>query len=258
MKALILAAGYATRLYPLTQDKPKCFLTVGPGTILDLLVRKLEALKEVTEILIVTNSKFTPQFLDWKKNREYRLPVKIIDDGTLTNETRLGAVGDFSLAIRSEKISSDVLLLASDNLFDQDLAEFAAYGLKRSPAVSVATYDLGNPELAAGKFGVFEVDPGGKVIGMEEKPSIPRTALIGVGVYFFPKASLALVETYLKDPRAKDAPGFFIRWLREKGSDIFAFQFKGLWYDIGDLDALREANFNFNKVIRHRSPQTGV
>ena len=242
MKALILAAGYATRLYPLTTNTPKCLLPVGSVTILDRLLGKLAALKEVTEILIVTNSKFYPQFLNWKINVRCRLPVRIIDDGTRTNGARLGAVGDFRLAIQSEKINSDTLLLASDNLFDQDLGEFVAYGLKQSPAVSVATYDLGDPGLAAGKFGVFEVNPDGKVIGMEEKPAAPQSALIGVGVYFFPAGSLGLIDVYLKDPEAKDAPGFFIRWLRENGTRIFAFQFKGMWYDIGDLKSLEEAN----------------
>lgn len=247
MKALILAAGYATRLYPLTQDRPKCFLSVGKSTILERLVAKLEVLHEVTEILIVTNSKFYPQFLDWKEKINCRLPISILDDGTQTNETRLGAVGDLSLAIRSRNINSDILLLASDNIFEQDLAEFIAFSLKKSPAITTATYDLVDPKLAAGKFGVFEVDPVGKVTGMEEKPSDPLTALIGVGVYFFPKTSLELVETYLKDPKAQDAPGFFIRWLIDKSADIFAFQFKGLWYDIGDLRALNEADSIFSK-----------
>ena len=246
MKALILAAGYATRLYPLTKDKPKCLLPIGRSTILELLVGKLEALPEVSEILIVTNSKFYRQLADWQKRSKARPAVTIIDDGTSSNQTRLGAIGDFGLAIRAKKIREDVLLLASDNLFDQDLAVFVATAQKKLPDVSVGVYDLGDPGLAAGKFGVFETDATGKVTRMEEKPARPRSALIGVGVYFFPTGLLALVDAYLKDPRARDAPGFFVRWLREHGTHIFAFPFKGMWYDIGDLKSLEEADRVFH------------
>lgn len=242
MKALILAAGYATRLYPLTENTPKCLLRIGSETILDRIVRKLEAVPELTDLLVVTNARFYDQLSDWQKKAKSRLAVKVLSDGTHSNETRLGAIGDFDLAIRRENIAADVLMLASDNLFDQDLNEFIAFCLKRPDSVSVAVYDLGDPELAAGKFGVLEVGPDSRVIGMEEKPQKPKTALIGVGVYFFPKESLPLIADYLGRPEAQDAPGHFVRWLHEKGRRIFGFRFKGMWYDIGDLKSLEEAN----------------
>ncbi len=249
MKALILAAGYATRLYPLTEKLPKCLLKVGPETLLDRLIHKLEAIPELTDILIVTNALFYRQLSDWRKELKSRLPVKVIQDGTRSNEERLGAVGDFDLAIREEKIRADVLMLASDNLFDQDLNEFTAFCRQRSDSVSVAVYDLGDPKLAAGKFGVLELGADSKVTGMEEKPKAPKTALIGVGVYFFPKRSLTLVREYLGRPQAQDAPGHFVRWLLQKGQSIFGFRFRGMWYDIGDLNALKEANLIFQKGV---------
>lgn len=249
MKALILAAGYATRLYPLAENTPKCLLKVGPTTILDRLILKLEAVVELTNIVIVTNDRFYPQFLEWQKGFKCRLPIKVVQDGTRSNMTRLGAIGDFDLAIRQEEIRSDVLMLASDNLFDQDLKDFTDFCRWRPDSVSVAVYDLGDPKLAAGKFGVLELGPDSRVIGMEEKPKEPKTALIGVGVYFFPKSSLSLVREYLKQPEAQDAPGYFIRWLHEKGRSIFGFRFRGMWYDIGDLDALKQANSIFNTAV---------
>ena len=258
MKVLILAAGYATRLYPLTEKLPKCLLKVGPDTLLDRLIRKLEAVPELTDILIVTNARFYRQLSDWRKDLKSRLSVKVIQDGTRSNEERLGAIGDFDLAIREENIRTDVLMLASDYLFDQDLNEFTAFCHQRSDSVTVAVYDLGDPKLAAGKFGVLELDADSKVTGMEEKPKEPKTALIGVGVYFFPKCSLPLVREYLRRPEAQDAPGHFVRWLHEKGQSIFGFHFKGMWYDIGDLNALKEANLIFNKAVRPGSPQKGV
>ena len=242
MKALILAAGYATRLYPLTEHKPKCLLKIGTHALLDHLIHKLEAVSEVTEALIVTNARFYEQLSDWQKNFKSRLSVKVIDDGTHSNQTRLGAIGDFDLAIRREKIQTDVLMLASDNLFDQDLNEFTAFCRQRPSHVSVAVYDLGDPKLASGKFGVLELGADFKVIGMEEKPKEPKTALIGVGVYFFPRGALPLVGEYLSRPEAQDAPGHFVRWLHEQGHGIFGFRFRGMWYDIGDLKSLEEAN----------------
>ncbi len=249
MKAIILAAGYATRLYPLTQNKPKCLLEVGGVTLLDHLLKKVEILPGLTDILIVTNAKFYRQFLEWQKTAKLKIPLKILNDGSHSNEDRLGAVGDLGFAIRREKIQDDILMMASDNLFDQDLAEFIGFSRRKPGSVCVSVYELGDPALAAGKFGVLALDPQGRVNGMEEKPERPNSSLIGVGVYFFPSGCLQWVEEYLSRPGAKDAPGYFIRWIYEKGAEIFGFQFKGMWYDVGDLKALEEANLIFNKGV---------
>ncbi len=242
MKAIILAAGYATRLYPLTENKPKCFLEVGGRTLLDHLLKKVENLPGLEDILIVTNARFYPQFLEWQKRARFSAPLKMIHDGSYSNEDRLGAIGDLRFAILKEKIQSDVLMLASDNLFDQDLKAFVEFSHQKPGGVCVSVYDLQDPKLAAGKFGVLTLDPDGRVTGMEEKPQRPKSSLIGVGVYFFPERSLEWVGEYLNHPGAQDAPGHFIRWVYEKGAQIFGFQFKGMWYDIGDLKALEEAN----------------
>ncbi len=242
MKAVVLAAGYATRLYPLTENKPKCLLEVDGRTILDRLCEKLDAVEGLDEIVIVTNAKFYAQLSDWKKKSKAKKPVRVLNDGTTSNDTRLGAVGDLGLAVREVPIQSDILMLASDNLFDQSLDEFVRSARSKKGASTVAVYDLGDPKLAARKFGVLETEPGtGRVTRMEEKPEHPRSSLIGMGVYYFPETAVRMVGEYLAQKDAQDQPGFLVRWLLGR-IPIFAFQFKGLWYDIGDLKALEEAN----------------
>lgn len=240
MKAVILAAGYATRLYPLTLDTPKCLLEIGGRTILDLLCLKLSRLKALEEILIVTNAKFFGRLEAWGKKAGLSCPVRVLNDGTTSNETRLGAIGDLRFAIEKGGVRSDILMLASDNLFEAGFEGFMRFSAEKKDAVCVGLHDIGDPTLAAGKFGVLETARDGRVTGMEEKPERPRSTLIGMGVYYFPAASLGLVREYLDSSSAKDAPGFYIQWLLKKGP-VFGFQFPGMWYDIGDLKSLEEA-----------------
>ena len=242
MKAVILAAGYATRLYPLTLNTPKCLLKVGGKTILDSLYEKLAGLREIDEILIVTNAKFYAQIQDWARSARQGPSSRVLSDGTLSNETRLGAIGDLKFAIDKAGIHSDILMMASDNWFDGGLEGFRDFALSKKDAVCVGIYDIGERGLAAKKFGVVETDDDFKVTGIEEKPEHPKSSTIGMGVYFFPASTYALLDEYLALPGAQDAPGFYIRWLFEKRTTIYSFLFGGVWYDIGDLDALQEAN----------------
>lgn len=246
MKAVILAAGYATRLYPLTENMPKCLLKVGGKTILDSICAKLEAVGVFEEIVVVTNAKFYGQLKAWKGDRRSTVPVTVINDNTRSNDTRLGAIGDLGLAIRQAKIDGDFVMMASDNLFEQDLSDFVSFARAKRNSVCVAVYDIGDPMNASKKFGVLEVAGDGLVTGMEEKPEKPKSSLIGMGVYYFPANSVPLVFEYLAGPGAQDAPGHYVTWLFEKGVKIFSFQFKGVWYDIGDLKALEDANRLFN------------
>ena len=241
MKAVILAAGYATRLYPLTENKPKCLLEVGGVTILDRIVEQLNAVSSLEEVILVTNTRFFKQLVLWKNTACSRVPVSIINDGTTSNDNRLGAVGDLGLAVRQAKIQTDVLLLASDNLFEQTLSHFVDFARSKKESTVIGVYDIGGPELAAKKFGVIETSATGEVIGFEEKPEKPKSSLIGMGVYYFPAKTLPLIQEYLSQKDAQDAPGFYVRWLLGKVK-IFSLPFKGLWYDIGDLKSLEEAN----------------
>ena len=246
MKAIILAAGYATRLYPLTLNKPKCLLMVGKRTILDVLCDQINTLRGLDELIVVTNAKFFDELEDWGKRTKFRVPVYVLNDGTVSNETRLGAIGDLRFAIRQRRLETDILMLASDNLFDGSLSAFVDFARSKKDAASVGLYDIKDPSLAAKKFGVLEINSAAEVTGIEEKPEFPKSSLIGMGIYYFSKELLGFVDEYLDSKDANDAPGHYIRWLAERVK-IFGFLFSGLWYDIGNLKALEDANRAFQE-----------
>ena len=154
----------------------------------------------------------------------------------------MGPVRRGKFVVRQARRQSDILVLASDNLFEEGLRGFMDSSLAEKDSVCIGLHDIGDRSLAAKKFGVVEVDKAFRVTGMDEKPERPRSSLIGMGVYFLPAKTLSYLEEYLASPGAQDAPGFYIRWLFEKGIKIRSFLFHGMWYDIGDFQALEEAN----------------
>lgn len=243
MKAIVLAAGYATRLYPLTLDRPKCLLPVAGKPMLDWLCQKLFVLKGLEDIIIVTNAKFYEKLLGWQKSAIYDKPIRVLNDGTFSNETRLGAIGDLKFSLDQEQAHTDVLMVASDNLFQTELHDFIRFA-QGNDGVSLALYDIQDAKLATKKYGVVEIDPKGQVVRIEEKPEYPASSLIGTGVYYFPKKTLLWVSEYLAQAEAKDAPGYYIHWLMNK-TKVFGYIFSGMWYDIGDFKALEEADRTF-------------
>lgn len=241
LKAVVLAAGYATRLYPLTVDRPKCLLPIGGRSILDRLFEKLDGVQGLREAVVVTNSKFYGPIRAWRDGAARPYPVEVIDDGTTSNETRLGAIGDLELAVRRRRIDEDLLLLASDNYFEDSLEVFLEAARARPDAAWLGLHDLGDPSLASKTFGVIETDPDGRVIGFEEKPEKPKTSLIGTGIYRFPGATLPLISEYLASDQKQDAPGHYLAWLLPR-VEIRGYRLRGMWYDIGNLQALEEAD----------------
>jgi len=238
MKALILAAGYATRLYPLTLNKAKPLLPVGGKTMIDRVVDKIEAIGEVDKVYVVTNQKFSDQFKEWAVSRKGRVPIEVINDKTLSNDDRLGAIGDIGLSIKEAKIDDELLVVAGDNLFDLDLNRFREFALSKGSFPSIAAYDIKEKGLAT-LYGVLEVDGSAKVIRFEEKPKEPRSTLVSTCIYYFPRQRLSLVDRYLSMSEKKDAPGNYIRWLAE-GEGAYAFVFNEAWYDIGSKASYEE------------------
>lgn len=238
MKALILAAGYATRLYPLTLNKAKPLLMVGKKTMIDHVVDKINAIKGVDAIYVVTNQKFSEQFLEWAASRKGSVPIRVINDKTLSNDDRLGAVGDIALSIKEGKIDDDLLVVAGDNLFKLDLRNFVNFAREKTPSPSIAVYDIKKKDQAS-LYGVLEIDGDCKVTRFEEKPKEPKSTLVSTCIYFFPKPKLNLVDKYLSSSEKKDAPGNYIRWLAEN-SGIYGFAFEEAWYDIGSRASLEE------------------
>ncbi|MEK6899524.1 MAG: nucleotidyltransferase family protein [Nanoarchaeota archaeon] len=243
MKVLVLAAGYATRLYPLTENQPKPLLSVGNDSILGHILSKLQDIASLKEVIIVTNKKFYPIFMDWVKNTKIPLKVKILNDGTSSNEDRLGAIGDIHFTIQQENINEDLLVIAGDNLFGFSIAEFVKFFDKKKSSI-VAFHDLKNPEKVKGKYGVG-ILKGSKVIEFEEKPLNPKSALASTACYLFKKEDLKLIEDAVKNEKA-DAPGNLIKYLT-KHSEVYGFVFDQHWFDIGTFESLEEAKRTYEK-----------
>lgn len=228
MKALILAAGYATRLRPLTDDFPKGLLPVGGRPIVDWIVDNIRG-AGVEDIQLVTNARFAPLFEEWSDG------VTILDDGTSTNETRLGAIGDIQFAA----LDDDALVIAGDNLFDYELADLLEFQRSRDGS-AVAVHDVGSKELAK-KYGVIDVDADGRIVDFAEKPEEPASTLVATATYFYTRAHLQLVDAYLAEGNPPDQPGHFVAWLHRR-EPVYAYRFDGGWYDVGDLGQLLEAD----------------
>ena len=238
-KALILAAGYATRLYPLTRDYPKPLLQVKGKPIINYIIDKFTGLKEIDEIFVVTNSKFISHFKRWRKKIRSNKRISLIDDLTKSPEDRLGAVGDIDFTIRAKSIKNDLLVIGGDNLFMESMRGFIDLAKnKNSPVLGV--YDIKNKRNAT-KYGVIKLDKNNKVVDFQEKPRKPKSSLVAMCLYYFPKKRLSFIGEYA-DNRNKnnDTTGSYIDWLRRK-INVYGYIFKEPWYDIGDHKFYDEA-----------------
>ncbi len=232
MKALILAAGYATRLYPLTIGTPKPLLRVGGRPMIDYIMDKLETLSGLDEVYVVTNSRFFNQFEDWKSKHSSSKKLTIVNDKTLTNDDRLGAIGDIQLVLDQAKVSDDLLVIAGDNLFAFKMPDFINFAERHAPNFSIALHNIGSREEAR-KYGVVKIDGNNRLLKFTEKPPEPESTLVAICLYYFPKGKLSRVAEYLKQSRHKDAPGNYISWLVQN-DNVYGFSFDDEWYDIGD------------------------
>ena len=245
MKGLILAAGYATRLYPLTKDKAKPLLPVGNRPVIGHILEKLERIAGLTEVVVVTNHKFHAQFREWIETQPFPVPLSVVDDGSQSEEDRLGAVGDILFVIRQRRLREDLLVVGGDNLFDFGLDSFVSFARTKSPFPSVLLYDVGDLDLAR-HYGIAALDADGRVARLEEKPDAPTSTLASMCVYYFPEKTLSFFEEYERLSHSKDAPGHYIRWLQEK-KGIYGNVAQGMWYDIGDLTSYQKACETFEK-----------
>jgi len=244
MKALILAAGYATRLYPLTKEYPKPLLLVKDRPIINYIVDKLGKLGDIDEIIVVTNSKFISHFKKWAKGIHTKKRLSLVDDCTKTNDDKLGAVGDINFTLQKKRIKDDLLVIGGDNLFDGNLGEFLKFGRKMGSSPVIGVYDLGSKK-EAGKYGVTKIDKDNRVVNFQEKPKKPQSTLVAMCLYYFPGASLRFLKEYMDTNSYKsDATGFYIDWL-SKNTDVYAFNFSGTWYDIGDRGFYDKAKKQF-------------
>jgi glucose-1-phosphate thymidylyltransferase len=242
MKALILAAGYATRLYPLTKDRPKPLLRVGDSTIIDHLIAKFSSLGAVDGAIVVTNDRFYPQFQDWaleiSRSKVVPFPVTVVNDGTQSNETRLGAIADIRLVLEKESIPDDLLITAGDNIFAFDFREFYAVYERKGTDVIVARPEPDIEKLQ--RAGVVELDSEFLVTGFEEKPQAPKSTYICPALYILKNSTLPLIEDYLTEGGNPDAPGHFIAWLIHQ-VPVYAYIMSQPYLDIGTLESYKKA-----------------
>ena len=242
MKVLILAAGYGTRLASVIKDTPKPLIPVGNRPLIDYVVDKLQGIKSLTEIVVVSNNKFSSHFERWAKARA-GIPIRVVNDGTNTPEERLGSVGDIRFVWQRESLQDDWLIIGGDNLFDQDVSVFMEFARSKTPAISIGVFDIKDIG-AATKFGVVALGKDQRVTSFQEKPKMPLASTIAMCVYYFPKQTVGYLEEYLGQSNAVDAAGSYIQWLSEK-KNVYGFQFSGKWYDIGSIESLEEARANF-------------
>jgi len=242
MNALILAAGYATRLYPLTLNKAKPLLVVGGRPIIEWVVNNLADVPDLETIYVVTNDKFAADFQAWSERYQDQHPefkFKIINDGSKSDEDKLGAIGDINFVITGENLTqSSLLIVAGDNLFTESLTDFVVCA--RETEATVAVYDVGDAE-AIKKYGNIAVDADGIITRFEEKPEKPQGTLAAIALYYYSPAVLSLLTTYLAAGNNPDQPGRFVQWLYTR-KPVETFQIKGNWLDIGSKETLENAD----------------
>ncbi len=245
MKAIIPAAGYGTRLHPLTKSMPKALLEVKGEPVINHIMRKIEEVGAVDEVFIVTNARYYEKFAEWCRefSKKTKMKLKVLNDGTTSNENRLGAIGDKRFVVRKEKIDDDVLVISGDNLFDFSLKEM--HSLFREKGVPVVgLYDVESREKAK-LYGVVSVDSNGKMTGFQEKPSEPKSTLASTGIYFYTRESIALLDKYAEEGNSMDQPGNFVQWLH-KNTAVYGHAPRGNWFDIGSIESLEKARKEFS------------
>jgi glucose-1-phosphate thymidylyltransferase len=246
MQVLILAAGYATRLYPLTLNQPKPLLPVAGKPMLEHVIDHLAGVKDLGEIFVVTNQKFVGHFTEWseKYSREKTaFNFKIINDGSTSDADKLGAIGDIHLVVTKEKVKDDLIVVAGDNLFDSSLAPFVEYARAQKTAV-LAVYDVGDLE-AIKKYNSITLDDQGRITFFEEKPKNPTSTLTGIALYYFPADVVKLIHTYIAEGNNPDQPGRLIQWLYPR-VPVHTWRVPGRWFDIGSKETLEEADRLFS------------
>lgn len=245
MKCLILAAGYATRLYPLTENFPKPLLKVGEKTILDWLIEDIHTAGLVDEYIVISNHRFAPHFEAWAK--AHVLPITVADDGTTTNETRLGAVCDIQFAIDQLHLDDDLLIIAGDNVLDFSLTAFLRYAGDKGTSCTMRYYEPEEARLR--KSGVSEIDEHERLLSMEEKPAQPKSHWCTPPFYYYTKADAARIREAIADGCGTDAPGSLVAWMCRR-SVLHSMEMPGDRYDIGNLESYRRVQETYHGITK--------
>ena len=244
MKCLILAAGYATRLYPLTENFPKPLLKVQGKTIIDWLIDDIEEAGLIDEYIVISNHKFAEHFENWAKNRD---KITVVDDGTNSNETRLGAVKDIQFAIEKLELNDEILVIAGDNLLDFSLTAFIRYAKTKNASCIMRYFEAEKTKLC--KSGVVTVDEGDRILKMVEKPAEPESHWCCPPFYYYTREDARLIQSGINAGCGTDAPGSYIAWLSTQ-VPVYAMEMQGRRYDIGNLDSYRKVEEEYKGIIK--------
>ncbi|MBU4305938.1 MAG: nucleotidyltransferase family protein [Candidatus Omnitrophica bacterium] len=245
MKALILAAGYATRLYPLTKHWPKPLLLVKEKPIISHIAEKIDNLNGIDEIIVITNNKFFHYFEEWAGHFTFKTKISVLNDKTTSEKDRLGAIGDINFVLNNHAVDDDLLIVGGDNLFSFDLKKFVAFAKNKNNDCTVGVYNIKDPSLVK-HYGVVTLDDENRIIRFQEKPEYSDSTLISMCIYYFPRKSLESVREYVRKKDCHDTSGDYISWLH-KEKNVFGYEFEGVWYDIGDIITFYHASVTFKE-----------
>jgi len=248
MKVIILAAGYATRLYPLTLTRPKPLLPVAGRPMIEHVLDKLTPVGGIDRFYVITNARFADQFRKWAAQRRAagsKLEFTIVNDGSTDDSNKLGAIGDIHFVLKTQNVDDDVIVVAGDNLFSERLDDFGRLCRERN-APAEGVYDVKSLDEAK-KYGVVSVDGEGRITRFEEKPAAPESTLIGIALYFYPRHTFPLIRQYVAEGNNPDQPGRLVQWFYPR-TPVYTWRVPGLWFDIGSKETLQEADRIFARL----------